>query len=272
MTKKNIQLVAIDLDGTLLTSQHDISPRTEAAVRQVSAQGIPVVVATGKTRASAETLLERLGLQTPGVYVQGLVVTNPDGSVRFEHTLPPDVTAEVIRLAESENITLLAYRGNQIMIADHTPYTSILEKFHEPPAVVVGPFSTALNDTSPNKLIFVDEPETISALRPRLESMFNGRANVITAAVSKMVEVLPPQANKGAGLKRLLDDLGIDPAHILAIGDAENDIEMLQMAGTGVAMGNAAPELKAIADVVVSSNDEDGVAEALEKFVLNASG
>jgi Cof subfamily protein (haloacid dehalogenase superfamily) len=104
-------------------------------------------------------------------------------------------------------------------------------------------------------------------LRQQLAELIGERA-ALTQALTNSVEILPLGASKGAGVARLLADLGIDPQRVMAIGDAENDVEMLQLVGTGVAMGNAVARLKAVADHVVAGNDEDGVAEAIGRFVL----
>ena len=92
-------------------------------------------------------------------------------------------------------------------------------------------------------------------------------AEVFTSQ-AHLLEALPPGSSKGAGLKWLLDDLGLDPAQVMAIGDGDNDIEMLQLVGLGVAMANATDALKQVADYVVNSNEADGVAEAIERFIL----
>jgi hydroxymethylpyrimidine pyrophosphatase-like HAD family hydrolase len=96
----------------------------------------------------------------------------------------------------------------------------------------------------------------------------DGQARLMQAMIPDMLEVLPPNASKGNALKVLLKHVGVKAEHVLAMGDGENDIDMVQMAGIGVAVGNAFQGLKDIADHVVGTNDEDGVAQALEQFVL----
>lgn len=107
----------------------------------------------------------------------------------------------------------------------------------------------------------------IDLIRPTIEAALSGRATC-TTALSGMLEVLPVGASKGAGVQWLLNHLGISPSGLLALGDGENDIEMLQLAAVGVAMGNAGPKVKAVADAVTASNDDDGVAKAIHEYVL----
>jgi hydroxymethylpyrimidine pyrophosphatase-like HAD family hydrolase len=112
--------------------------------------------------------------------------------------------------------------------------------------------------------------ERIDELRPAITAALGQRAS-LTTAISGMLEALPAGASKGEGVAWLLGELGIDPAaHLMALGDGENDIEMLQLAALGVAVANAGPGAKAAARAVVASNDDDGVAEAIERFVLAA--
>src|SRR5690606_17087092 len=108
----------------------------------------------------------------------------------------------------------------------------------------------------------------INALRWQLNMQLGGTARLVQAGIPDMLEILPPGTSKGSALKTLLKEMNIAPANVLAIGDGENDIEMLQLAGIGVAMGNALQPVKDIANHVVSNNDADGVAEAIEAFAL----
>lgn len=113
--------------------------------------------------------------------------------------------------------------------------------------------------------------ERITAIRPAAEITFSGRA-ALTTAIPGMLELLPSGASKGAGVQWLLDRLGVDPQRCMAIGDGENDVEMLKLCGLGVAVGNAGSAARSVADVVVASNDEDGVAQAIEQYVLRPRG
>ncbi|GIL55625.1 hypothetical protein Vafri_11159 [Volvox africanus] len=267
--RAEIKLIASDVDGTLLNHQQQLTPAVEAAVKQASALGVPLVVATGKARGPwAHEVLPRLGLTTPGVFLQGLLVYDADGSRLYEQQLPADVAQDCISLAKARGITLTAYCGERILCAATDSHTDRLNFYKEPPPEAVGDLARIVGEIQIQKLIFMADQFVIDSLRPEVEQLLTGRAS-LTTALSGMLEVLPLGASKGAGLSWLLEHLGVDPAHVMALGDGENDVEMLQMAGLGVAMGNAGPKAKSAADVVLEeTNDEDGVAKAIIRYVL----
>jgi Cof subfamily protein (haloacid dehalogenase superfamily) len=268
----SIQLIAVDLDGTLLNSAHALTPRTEAALKAAMAQGVQVVLATGKTRFSALGISAQLGLTTPGVFSQGLTVYNGDGTLRYQTALDPAVARRVITFAEDRGFEVVAYASDRLLVRARSNFATLLTEYGEPETEPVGPLQNILDTTPVNKLVMMDAGDVrrVRALRWQLNAQLDGAARLMQANVPQMVEVLPPGASKGAALRVLLRELKVDAQQVLALGDGENDVEMLQLAGIGVAMGNADPHLKAAADHVVASNDDDGVAEAVERFVLKS--
>ena len=261
-----IKLIAIDLDGTLLNSLGQISSRTAQAIQAARAQGVQVILATGKSRSSATHIIEALDLDTPGVFTQGLVITNGDGSVRYETLLDRKTAVAALNFALEHQLYQILYCSNRLVVPEESAHRQmIFERFHEPMPDVIGPILPQLEKLAINKIILCSDNNNEAALRVKLQSRIQG---VVTLSVSPFIEILPPNMSKGAGLRRLLVDLNISPANIMAIGDGENDIEMIQMAGIGIAMGNAAPRLKAVANHITQNNDNDGVAAAIEHFVL----
>jgi Cof subfamily protein (haloacid dehalogenase superfamily) len=262
-----IQVIATDIDGTLLNSRHELSPRNEAALRAAMERGIHVIFATGKTRAATLDITAKLGLRTPGVYVQGLVVYDAEDRVVYQRLLDDDIQRDLFDFIDATGYGGMAYSGMTIYSSHDGPYVERMVRYHEPYPTVIDSMHELIGTTPINKVQFFDSPERIQAIKREVEPMLHGRA-ALTMPAFEILEVLPLAASKGAGLSVLLERMGLDPAHMLALGDGENDIEMLQLAGIGVAMGNAMPKLKVVADHVTVSNDEDGVAVAVEQFAL----
>ncbi|MBZ0305781.1 MAG: Cof-type HAD-IIB family hydrolase [Anaerolineae bacterium] len=266
----SIQLIAVDLDGTLLNSQHQLTPRTRAALQAAVRQGIQVVVATGRTRSAptAGRVIEELGLTSPGIFSQGLMIHNADGSVRFQQSISTERAAEVIRFSEANRLHYYGASGATLFMQPDNPFVvAMLEQYHEPSPREVPSLLHILDSHPINKFVFIEAPERLTDLRDFLLPQLVDGENLFASA-PEFLEFVPAGASKGAALARLIEELNIPRESVLALGDAENDIEMLQVAGIGVAMGNAMPHVKEIADYITLSNDEDGVAEAIERFVL----
>eukprot|EP00879_Flechtneria_rotunda_P009407 GHRR01009849.1.p1 GENE.GHRR01009849.1~~GHRR01009849.1.p1 ORF type:complete len:357 (+),score=113.98 GHRR01009849.1:259-1329(+) len=273
LRNRHIGIIASDVDGTLLNSQQKLTTGVETAIRHAADAGVPLIVATGKARGPwVPEVLPRLGLTLPGVFLQGLLVTDADGQVLYSRCLPNDMVLRCIQLAAKHKLTLTAYCNDRIFCKETDEHTNRLLWYKEPTPEPVGDLESHLLGTiEVHKLIFMAPQSTIDVVRPAIEAELAGQAS-ITTALSGMLEVLPLGASKGAGVQWLLNHLSKDASGLLALGDGENDIEMLQMAAIGVAMGNAGQNLRSIADAVVSSNDEDGVAEAVHEFVLGPRG
>jgi Cof subfamily protein (haloacid dehalogenase superfamily) len=282
-----IDLIISDVDGTLLDGEQKLRPAVVKAINDAHSLGVPLIVATGKALGPwRHDVLPQLpaSKHLPGVFLQGLLVTTSDGSITninntpttnsnhlFSRYLEPDIIADAITFAHNRNLTLTAYCGDRIFCEHTNHHTDRLIWYREPTPEVITSLSSLviIPTTTPIfKLIFLAEESQISQIQPEAEALFHGRA-ALTRALKGMLEVLPQGASKGAGVEWLLkNELNIHPDRVMALGDAENDIEMLKLVGWGVAMGNAGEKVKAVADAVVRSNEEDGVAEAIEKFVL----
>jgi Cof subfamily protein (haloacid dehalogenase superfamily) len=163
----------------------------------------------------------------------------------------------------------VAYSGNRLLTRVNEEPVSILEQFGEPKLESVGPLINILDSTPIHKLIIMGStPRKLKALRWQLNQQVGTQVTLTSSALVGQLEVLPKGGGKATGVRTLVKDLGVPLENVMAIGDAENDIEMLKMVGLGVAMGNADETVKAAAKEVVSTNNADGVAQAILKFVL----
>ena len=268
-----IKLIAIDLDGTLLNTQHEMTERTEKVLKTAMGQGVRIIIATGKTFASAKHLVKRLGLTTPGIYNQGTITFNNDGSIHSQQIIDSMLARQVITFAEDRGHLVAIYSGNRILVRKMSKrMEELTAHFHEPMPEEVGPLENILDSTPVNKIIAIcpDDPRRIMALRWQLSMQIGSGARLLSAGIPDEIELLPTNASKGTALKVLLKELGIPASQAMAIGDGENDIEMLQLVGLSVAMENANAHVKSFAKTSTKTNDEEGVAEAVEKYVLTA--
>ncbi|MCS7071741.1 MAG: Cof-type HAD-IIB family hydrolase, partial [Anaerolinea sp.] len=248
---KPIRMIAIDVDGTLLNSQHQLSQRNTDVIKAAIARGVEVVLATGKTRNAGLWLIEKLGLKSPGIYLQGLYTVAADGRVLAERTLSPDIARQVVTYAEDRGFVMVAYSGTRIMTRTVTQEArDATERYHEPVPEAVGALQNMMGELPIHKLMAVGDPRQISALRWQLGVQLGKSVRLMQAGLANMLEILPAGASKGAALRQLAHEMKCKPDEIMAIGDAENDIEMLQFAGIGVAMGHASENVKQAADHV----------------------
>lgn len=268
-----------DMDGTLLNSKTRVTASTARALQAAKERGVTIVIATGKARPAAMAALEPVGLlgpggvvslQSPGVFLQGLMVYGTEGRVIHSALLREDVCIEGYQFAEEHRVALVGFSGDRcVTLADHPKVRDLHAIYYEPKAEVLPSIEELLSQAPMSKLLFYDTAEGVKDfIRPHWALAVGGRAT-ITQAMPDMLEILPHGASKGAGVKILLDHLGVQPEEVMAIGDGENDIEMLQLAGMGVAMANGTARTLAVADATVASNDDDGVVEAVERFILS---
>ncbi|WP_119072303.1 Cof-type HAD-IIB family hydrolase [Aggregatilinea lenta] len=276
-----IRLIVSDLDGTLLNTAHQITPFTDAAVRVAIEQGVLFTVATGKTFPSTEDVIQRYGITIPVITNNGTVLNGVDGSMIWERPIPLDIALESIELARREGILPIVYAGPELIVAplngSHDAIDrnmAILMAHYEPAARVVDDLAQALTDAyKPHKIIFMnaDDLPSVAAFQDTLAETFAGRADVMRSGLISLFEILPRGVSKANALAVLLDYLDIDPAETMAVGDNSNDLEMIRMAGVGVAMGQSPDAVRAQADYVTGTNDEDGVGHAIHTFVLTPS-
>ncbi|KAL2641506.1 hypothetical protein R1flu_009093 [Riccia fluitans] len=277
--KSGFKILFCDMDGTLLNSKSRVSDVTRDAIRAVLAKGVQVIIATGKTQHGAIAALEPVGLvgdhgiispNLPGVFTQGLQVYGKGGSIIHSAVLDRDIVKEALKYSLELNIPAVGFSGNRILSLFQHTLTDVLHSVYlEPKAEVVPSVTGLMESCAIQKLLFYSTPENIKyKIRPHWAEQVNGRATLVQA-LDDMLEILPPGQSKGAGVKMLLDHLGVHPEEVMAIGDGENDIEMLELAGWGVAMANGSKRTKEVADARTLSNDEDGAAEAFHRYILS---
>ncbi|KAF6160637.1 hypothetical protein GIB67_019577 [Kingdonia uniflora] len=267
-----------DMDGTLLNSKSQISATTAAALREAMSRGVKVVIATGKARPAVVTALRAVDLAgkdgvvsefSPGVFLQGLLVYGTQGREICKINLDPNICREAFMYSLEHKVALVAFSQDRCLtLFEHPLIDSLHTIFHEPKAEVMSSVEHLLAAAEVQKLLFFDTAEEVAAtLRPYWTEVTKGRAGVVQA-MPDMLEIIPAGTSKGSGVKMLLEHFGATANEIMAIGDGENDIEMLELAALGVALSNGAEKTKAVANVIGLSNDEDGVADAIYRYAF----
>lgn len=270
--------LALDLDGTLLTPASLPCPAAAEALRAAVAAGCTVFAATGKARPAAVTALAHAGLDgvvvgdgLPGVFLQGLAAYGRGGArVGASAALPPDVVAAAFAYGLDTGTAVVGFTGDHCVALQGGPEVESLHStYHEPKASILPSIDALLSGAPILKLILLAPPATVDGvLVPEWSGRLAGSGATTARAVPDMLEVVPTGITKWTGVAAVLDHLGIPASDLVAVGDGSNDVEMLKGAGVGVAMGNASAAVKAVADAIVAANDERGVVEAVERFVL----
>lgn len=264
-----IQLVAFDLDGTLLDEKQHITPRVLDAVAAAQDQGVYITLATGRVYPIAVPFAQRLHINIPLICSQGCWIQGVnDPEPRYRAVLPADATQKALELAERENWHTVFYAGMDIFIQEllypYKFYTSLLANKLD---IEENWEKVLKQNPQADKLLFILPEEEVPGMIQQLRAHLDGRATVMQSH-KQLVEVVPTEDNKGTGLAWLADYLGIPQEAVMACGDQENDIEMVRWAGMGVAMGNAIPAVKDVADWIAPYQEDDGAAVAVERFVL----
>jgi Cof subfamily protein (haloacid dehalogenase superfamily) len=262
------RLVAIDLDGTLLNDAKKVTERTVAALACLPSRGVKVVLASARPPRSVRHVYRQLGLDTLQINYDGaLIWDEPAGRIEHHTPLAGPLVRRLIAFARerfprvivSSEIVDRWYTDRDDMT--HTTETGRLF----PPDVIAALHTFDSIDTT--KVMFLADPGVIASLSSSLAAKFAPSVRFVRTDAN-LLQLIHPDAGKGAALRRVAGIYGVPAGQVLAIGDADNDVDMIRWAGTGVAMDNAAPHVKAAADWVAPCNNDHGVHAALVRFGL----
>ena len=258
--------MALDIDGTLLNSREELTPATGAAVRAAVERGLTVVLATGRWYASARRWARRLGATAPIISHSGARVTRQEPEEDLLHlTLPLEPAREIVGFMDERRMLV------NLTVGAH-PYTRPrpgLDPARLPPDLRVEDVHLPFVTEPPTSALVFDRAG-ITAIAERFGGRYGDAIHFVvnrTSGTADHLTMQHPATDKGRALELVCRELGIPPDQALAVGDAESDTAMFRVAGVSVAMGNALPAVQSCATAVAPSNDEDGVAWALEKFL-----
>ena len=266
----DIKLIAMDLDGTLNNDEKRITKKTWDALMAAQEKGIRLALASARPSPGLFKERDILHLQAHGgilmSYNGGRIVDAATGKTLFETAMDLRQTKDVLRFLETLPVTPILDDGKQFYVTDKTAYKVDYEcKNNHMVCSEVGNLADYLS-FAPIKILMSVQPEELPAVQKQIAAYLPEELTVVQTAPFYL-EVIPKQINKGQGVRDICNVLGISTEQVIAFGDAANDIPMLEAAGMGVAMGNAAQAVKDAADSVTLSNNEDGIAFALEQYL-----
>ena len=243
-----------------------LGDRTLAALAAAREAGIRVVVVTGRMFQSVRPYLAAAGLDDPVVCYQGAVVADPVSGRFLRHEpIGLDLAREAIAAVEAEGFPLNCYVDDQLYVAEVTPEAERYAHFQNLEIHTVGPLRDWLA-RSPTKLVSVGEETRLEELEARMKARFDGRL-YISKSLPIFLEFAAPGVTKATGIEFVADRLGFSRERTVAFGDGENDVELLEWAGYGVAVAGAHPRLRAVADWTCPPSAEEGVAQVVEAYL-----
>ncbi|NLX66205.1 MAG: Cof-type HAD-IIB family hydrolase [Bacteroidales bacterium] len=268
------KLLVLDVDGTLVNSKKELSQQTLTTLLKIQHAGIHLVLASGRSPYGLRHLVEKLEMKKWGGYILpyngAQIIDVSNDKVLFEKRIDPALFPYLEKKAEKNGFAIFTYHRNQLITTspenEHIRNEALLNGME---IVAVEDLSAAVN-FFPYKCVLVSDDETaLIALKDQWRKRLAGVLDVYRSETF-FLEVVPEFIDKGNTLGVLIEKLKITAKEVMAIGDGRRDFSMLQLAGLGIAMGNAQDSIKACADYITESNDQDGVAVAVQKFIIAA--
>ena len=266
------KMIVLDLDGTLTNNKKEITPRTKEALMKAQVKGVKIVLASGRPTYGIMPLAEELELKKNGGFILafngGKIIDCSDCRTIFEQKLDETLVPLLYHAAKEAGMQILTYQGEGIAATDkNDKYVQEEARINKMPVEEYDDFLQQLVYPV-NKCLIVGDPAPLHQLEIKLKKELEGRMDVYRSA-DYFLECVPLGIDKARSLDRLITTLGITKEEVIACGDGYNDLSMINFSGLGVAMSNAADDIKAQADYVTLSNEEDGIAHVVDKFILS---
>lgn len=266
-----IKLLALDIDGTLMNRDYVLKePVIEVIKRVVNETDIKVVLASGRMIHSTVPVAKELGLTTPLVAYQGALIKDVNTGEVFSHLLvPADLALQVVEDMEEEGIHVNIYLDDVLCMKKITEIAMSYSSARYVTPKTIEDYNV-MNSTPPTKIVGLDfDVDKIARITKKLKEKYAGKLNIFSS-MPEFVEVVNPDISKGKALVQFAKNhWDIDPEEIMAIGDGDNDYDMISLVGYGIAMGNAVDEVKSVARFITKPVSQFGVVDAIEKFIFN---
>lgn len=264
--------IALDLDGTLTNHDKEVTPITRQALMKAQKNGAHIILASGRPTYGIAPIADHLEINKYDGYVLsyngGKIVKWQTKEEIYSNHLPNDVIPILYNYAKEKSHALLGYSGKEIIT--EMPDDEYVKEESRINKMQIRKINNLMESLEPNptKLLMTGDPSLMIKAEEELSELVGNRMDVFRSAPF-FIELVPRGIDKAQSLNRLLGLIGLTPNDMIAFGDGYNDLSMLKLAGIGVAMANAVPEVRAEADFITKSNEEDGVAFAIQKFCYN---
>jgi Cof subfamily protein (haloacid dehalogenase superfamily) len=262
--------VFLDMDGTLLKSDHSVSEATSQTIRALTTKGIPVILVSARPLNAVLPTFHEIGIPEdyPIITLNGSYIVEQEQPI-FQAMIDLHTVVGVADQVRPFKATIAYYLQREWYAEVNDAWTEHEQKIMDV-KIKIGPLAELVKDwaareIAPNKMMVMSEPPAIAEIQQHLRAIYDGQLNIYPSKPTYL-EVMDSRGSKSNAVKFVSSRLKLDPSEIIAMGDNYNDIEMIKFAGMGVAMGNAPDDIKAIADYVTDTNNNDGVRLALEKF------
>ncbi|MCM1567838.1 MAG: Cof-type HAD-IIB family hydrolase [Roseburia sp.] len=266
------KVLVLDIDGTLTNSRKQITPATKEAIRNILLQGHKVILASGRPTPGMRRYEKELELERYGGYLLsfngGRIIESRTGEIVYQRLLSLTMLPSLYAFAKQHGCGLITYFGEQVISAfEPDQYIQLEARINGMPVKVVQNFKEYV-DFDINKCLVTVNEEQAPAIEEALRGKYKDAASVYRSEPF-FIEIMPRNVDKASSLAHMLEILGIPRENAICCGDGFNDISMIKYAGVGVAMGNAQPAVKEAADYVTGANDEDGLVEVIDKFIIS---
>lgn len=263
------KLIAVDMDGTLLTNAKNISPKTIEAIDKARKAGVQFSVSTGRPIQGVERYNHLLELKGPMITYNGAMIVDAETKhVYFEEKLSREDAKRILEEGYKRQVTMCIWSNNQLytnVLNERMEYYS--KKMAGVPAILMEDEEQILLQGI-TKILWTDDVENINRWQKELKDAYFDSVTYCTSQPI-FLEFFNQKVSKATAMKKIGEILGIKQDEMIAVGDGYNDLAMIEYAGLGVAMGNAPDDIKARAQYVTSSNEEDGIAKLIEEFIFN---
>ena len=265
------KVLALDIDGTLTNSEKRITDRTREAVLTAAKKGVKIVIASGRPIQGIRAFAEELKLKENDGYILsfngGRLISCRTGEIIHDMKLPLEYLPEIYALSKEYGVNLMSYEGDDLITEEpDDEFLAIEARINGLGIKRVDNLVEHINFPI-NKCLMLGEGTYLGEVEKKVYAALSDRMDVYRSE-PYFLEILPKGVDKAKALEKLLTALGCEREELMACGDGFNDLTMIEYAGLGVAMANARDEVKAHADYITCSNDEDGVAAAVERFIL----